>query len=103
VNPAQMNTLAKASAAASTWREQLAGWSYRPFIDPINAHHWWWALIVPLALLTAVAYKAVRLPTLERYWREVALMSVQVLLGMAALAATLWLLVEVFARSFRSS
>jgi len=33
----------------------------------------------------------------------VALMSVQVLLGMAALAATLWLLVEVFARSFRSS
>lgn len=94
---------APSAPAQSHWPSELASWGYRPFIDPLNLHNWWWALIVPLALGVSVAYKAVRLPNLDRYWREVGVMTLQVLLGMAALAAALWLLIEVYVRTFRGA
>jgi hypothetical protein len=103
---AQPAALASGSAPAppvNQWPTQLDDWSYRPFIDPLNLHDWWWTLIVPLSLGVAIAYKAVRLPNLDRYWREVIVMTVQILLGMAGLAAALWLLVEVYVRTFRGS
>ncbi|MFO0895752.1 MAG: hypothetical protein U0574_12450 [Phycisphaerales bacterium] len=66
-----------------------------PFIQPVGQLGWaWWLLIVPLVAGTAMIWKAVRLPTLERYWAAVATMTVQVLAGMAALAAGLLILVQ---------
>jgi hypothetical protein len=41
-----------------------------------------------------VTWKAIRLPSLERYWREVGWMSGQILLGMLALAVGLTVLVQ---------
>jgi hypothetical protein len=43
----------------------------------------------------SVTWKAIRLRTLDRYWPEVFRMSGQLLVGMAALAAGLMLLVRV--------
>jgi len=66
-----------------------------PLIEPMpGVIHWWWAWIVPMVLLVSVIWKAIRLPSLERYWREVAWMTGQVLLGMLALAVGLIVLVQ---------
>ena len=72
----------------------LLAWT--PFLDPMHsAHQWWPLLLVPLTFGIAMIYKAYRLPTLERYWRQVFVMTVQVLLAFDALAASLFLLVQV--------
>lgn len=65
-----------------------------PFIDPLDAHRLWWVFLVPLALLISLAYKAVRQPTLDHIVREVALMTAQVLIGMIALGAALFVFIE---------
>ncbi|MCU0688620.1 MAG: hypothetical protein MUE97_02610 [Phycisphaerales bacterium] len=79
---------------------QSVDFAHRWFIDAMSIHDQWWLLIIPMALLIAVAYKAVRLKNLDRYWREVGLMTVQILLGMAALAGALWLLAEVYVKQW---
>ncbi len=75
---------------------------YRPFIDPLEVHGWWWAMLVPMSLGIAVAYKAVRVKTVNEAWgpylREVAWMTVQIVLGMVMLVVVSYLLVEVYAK-----
>lgn len=61
--------------------------AYTPFIDPINAHSWWYLLIVPLALGISVAFKAVRCGDMRRYPRQVLMMTVQIVAGVVGLAA----------------
>jgi hypothetical protein len=70
---------------------------YYPFIDPIHIHGTWWIFLLPMALGIAIVYKAVRLPTLDRYLWHVAVMTAQIVLGMLLLAAASYLLVIVFA------
>lgn len=70
--------------------------AYIPFVHPINFfHEWWYVLIVPLALGISIIYKAVRLPSVEHFWRQVLVMTVQIVLGMIGLAIALVLLVQV--------
>lgn len=69
---------------------------WRPFIDPINAHSFWYLLLVPISFFIAVAYKAVRVKTLTGYWTAVAVMTVQIILGMIALAAAFYIIVQLF-------
>lgn len=71
---------------------------YRPFIDPLTIHDMWYWLLIPMALGIALVYKAVRLPTLERYWRHVLIMGTQIVLGMILLGAASYLVVIVYAR-----
>ncbi|MFT3687037.1 MAG: hypothetical protein QM783_19300 [Phycisphaerales bacterium] len=74
-------------AAAGPWR---------PFLDPINAHSFWYLLLIPISFFIAVAYKAVRVKTLTGYWTAVVVMTVQIVLGMIALAVVFYLLVQVY-------
>jgi hypothetical protein len=71
---------------------------FRPFIDPIELHQWWFLLLIPMAFLVSMSYKAVRLQSIEHYWRHVLLMSAQIVVGMIALGAATYLLVFWFAR-----
>jgi hypothetical protein len=67
---------------------------YIPFVHPINAvHEWWLLLLVPLAFGISVTYKAVRMKTLEEYWRQVLVMTVQIVLAMIGLAIAVTLIV----------
>ena len=69
--------------------------AYIPFINPLNVFHvWWYLLLAPMALGIAVVYKALKLASLEQYWRQVVMMTVQILLGMIALAVGLAILVQ---------
>jgi hypothetical protein len=70
--------------------------AYIPFVHPLNIfHQWWYVLLIPLSFGISVVYKAVRLSTLEQFWREVAIMTAQVVLAMIGLAIGLVILVTV--------
>jgi hypothetical protein len=69
--------------------------AYRPFLDPIELHRLWFLLLIPLTVGIAMAYKAVRVPDMKDYPRQVLVMSVQIVLGMMALGLGAYLLVNV--------
>ena len=68
--------------------------AYTPFLDPLDLHDWWWLTIAPLALGISIVYKAIRVHDLKDFWLGVLVMTLQVLLGMVALAAGTYVLVE---------
>jgi hypothetical protein len=71
----------------------LAG--YVPFVDPINVFHdWWYLLLIPLSFGISVIYRALKMQNLDRFWQAVAMMTVQIVLVMAALGVALVVLVE---------
>ena len=66
-----------------------------PFLEPLNLfHQWWYLLLVPLAFGLSVAYKAIRVPNLKLYWRQVAVMTTQIVFGVAALGVLVALFVQ---------
>jgi hypothetical protein len=73
---------------------------YRPFIDPLEIHRWWWVMLAPMAFGVAVVYKAVRVKDagMRGYWPAVLWMTAQVVGGMALLAAASYLFVMVYVR-----
>jgi len=74
----------------------MTGLAYTPFLDPINAfHEWWWLLILPLSFGIAVIYKALKEPKLDHFWPPVVVMTVQIILAMAGLAVLLVFWIEV--------
>jgi hypothetical protein len=70
--------------------------AHRFFIDPLDVHAVWWLMLAPMALLISMAYKAIRLPTMDRYWPQVASMAVQIVLAMIGLAAACYVIIELF-------
>jgi hypothetical protein len=68
--------------------------AYTPFIDPIDVHAWWYLLIVPVSVLIAIAYKAVRVHDLRDFPKEVVVMSIQIVVVMALLGVASFLFVE---------
>ena len=68
--------------------------AYVPFLQPLPTQ-WWWLLLIPACAAISVTWKAVRLETLEHFWREAITMTVHSVLAMAALAAALMVLLRV--------
>jgi hypothetical protein len=72
--------------------------AWRPFLDPLNLHAYWWAFLPPLALGISIAYKAVRLHDLHHlgeYWRQVIVMTLQIIIAMVLLGVAMFLFLEV--------
>tara|TARA_Y100001933_G_scaffold166453_1_gene164702 strand:+ start:31 stop:282 length:252 start_codon:yes stop_codon:yes gene_type:complete len=67
--------------------DPVAVLAWRPFLDPIDLHDAWFWLLIPLALLIAIAYKAVRVPDIANFWRQTLLFSAQIILGIVGLFA----------------
>jgi hypothetical protein len=98
-----MLTVAQAATGAATdTGSGMIRPPYRPFIDPLEVHGWWWAMLVPMALGIAVVYKAVRVlhqdTPWSKYLREVASMVAQIVIGMVLLVVASYALVEVYVR-----
>lgn len=69
--------------------------AYIPFLDPLDVFHdWWFLLVIPLSLGISIIYKAMRMASLDGYWRQVAVMTTQIVLAMIAGAILLMLFVE---------
>lgn len=68
--------------------------AWRPLLDPLPLHGAWLLLLAPLVVALAAVYKAIKLPRIERFGREVAVLSIQIvgLLGLAAVV--LWVVTE---------
>jgi len=71
--------------------------AYRPFIDPIQLDAWWFVLLLPMALGVAMSYKALRVSDLRDYWKQVALMTTQIVLGIVGLGAGIFVFVQFIA------
>lgn len=56
-----------------------------PLIDPLSAHGLWYVFLVPMAFFVAMAYKAVRIADMTKYWRQVAIFTTQIVLGIGLL------------------
>lgn len=70
--------------------------AYIPLLHPIHAFHtWWYLLLLPLSFGISMIYKAMRVHDLRVYWREVIVMTIQIVLAMIALAIALVVLVQV--------
>ena len=70
--------------------------AFIPLLNPINGvHDYWYVLLVPLSFGISVIYKAMRMPSLEGFWRQVTIMTSQIILYMIALAIVLVILVQV--------
>jgi hypothetical protein len=68
--------------------------AWRPFLDPLNLHEYWWAFLVPLALGVAFTYKAVRVRDLRELPKRTAVLTVQIILGMILLGAAFFAFLE---------
>lgn len=77
---------------------QVAQLAWRPFLDPLPVHGWWYVFLVPLSFFIAVVYRAARMRSMDRYWHQVASMTTQIVIGMIALAVASYLFVMVYVR-----
>jgi len=59
--------------------------AWRPFIDSIDAHSWWFLLLLPVALLVSLSWKSVRVDDIRGLPRAVGVMTAQVVAVMLAL------------------
>lgn len=80
--------------AAATSAPANAVLAWRPFLDPLDAHAWWWVFLFPAIFFIAMGYKAVRLPSLHRFWPQVIKLTIQVSVGLLAVSALLFAVVE---------
>ncbi len=71
----------------------LLAWA--PFLQPLNFFFdWSFLLAIPLAFFISVTYKAMRVNHYHRYWGQVAVMTLQILVGMIVLQVGLFVLIE---------
>lgn len=59
--------------------------AYTPLIDPVDLHSLWFFLLLPLAVLIAMAYKAVRVPDMADYWTQTGKFAAQIIGGIVGL------------------
>lgn len=68
--------------------------AWRPFLDPIPLPGGtWWLTLIPLAILISMAYKAVRVRNMDRYFANVLVMSAQIVAAMFFFAVGIHVLV----------
>jgi len=74
--------------------------AYTPFLDPLDLQRQWFLLIIPLAILISIAWKAVRVSSFKHFWRPVLVMSTQIVLAMVLLAVGAHLVVDLLVPAF---
>ena len=66
-----------------------------PFIEPVpNIGSWWPLLLLPLSIGLSMVYRAIRTRDLSNYVRDVVIMTVQIILAMAALGVIFAVIVQ---------
>lgn len=68
--------------------------AWTPFIDPIDANSVWYLLLIPIAIGISLAFKAVRVGDMKKYPRHVAMMTVQIITGIAMLAIASFFVID---------
>jgi len=68
--------------------------AWRPFLDPLDLHHIWWLLLVPLAFVIGLVYKTLKLRTLDTLWPQTMRLTAIIVVFMIGIAAILWVIIE---------
>ena len=55
---------------------------------------WWYLLLIPLAIGISVIYRSLRENSYSEYWRSVFVMTVQIVVGIAAISLAVGLFVQ---------
>ena len=69
--------------------------NYRPFLDPLPIHPYWYWLLLPLCLLFSIVYKSVKCESVRQIPRQALTITFWILLAMAAAAAALTVLIKI--------
>ena len=68
--------------------------AYRPFLDPLDVHDYWYMLLIPVAFLVSLTYKGVRVDDLKHLPRQTIAMTLQVIVGIVLLGALVYVVIE---------
>jgi hypothetical protein len=70
--------------------------AWTPFVEPMNAMQpIWYLLLLPMVFGISVVYRALREMQYATYWRSVAVMTGQVVIGIVGIAVALGLFVQI--------
>lgn len=69
--------------------------AWRPILDPLPIDSVWYLMLIPISLGIALAYKAVRVPEIKDYPKQVIVMTIQTILAIVGLAVGAYLVIEV--------
>ncbi|HIA72224.1 MAG TPA: hypothetical protein EYO01_05965 [Phycisphaerales bacterium] len=70
--------------------------AWTPFLEPMNAmQSVWYLLLLPMVFGISVVYRALREKQYATYWRSVAIMSGQVVIGIVGIAVALGFFVQI--------
>ena len=72
--------------------------AYAPFMQPLPAWDYWYLLALPLCAAVSIVYKSIRCRSMRKVPREAAKALGWILLGLAAAAVVLGVLVEIMER-----
>ncbi len=73
--------------------------AFVPFVDPLyGGWDWWYLMLVPLTLLIALVYKAMRCEDLTEVPRQTLVASGKLLGAFLGCAAVLWILLVILER-----
>lgn len=70
----------------------VAAWT--PLLEPLAIDDYWLMTLIPVAIIIAVVYKAIRIDDLARLKKEAAVMCLQILTFMVVAAVVLWIVTE---------
>jgi hypothetical protein len=73
--------------------------AFTPFVDPLSAgSNWWFLMLLPLALLIALVYKAMRCEDLAEVPRQTLIAFAKLLGAFLGCAAVLWVVLVILER-----
>ncbi len=73
------------------WTTLLGLW---PLHHPLYLDEYWLWFLLPLVVAVSVVYKTIKLPDLSKLPKQAAILSMQIMVFMALVAAALWLISE---------
>jgi hypothetical protein len=68
--------------------------AYRPFLDPLPLDAVWFLLLVPISFFISMAYKAVRVLDMKDYWRQVMVLTTQIVVSMITLGVGTYVILQ---------
>ena len=68
-------------------------WALIPFVSPLPVWDYWYVLLLPLSAAVSIVYKSIKCNSMREVPRHASIIMVWIVLGMAAAAAVLGLIV----------
>lgn len=68
--------------------------AWMPLLEPMPIDDYWLLTLLPVTIIIAVVYKAIRIDDLSRLKKEATVMGLQIIVFMVVAALVLWIVTE---------